>query len=412
MDAILPDQTQVWQYLETTIFQLLKSYGYAEIRFPILERTELFKRSIGEVTDIVEKEMYTFDMGRDSLTLRPEGTAGCVRAVIDKGLIHNQQQRLWYAGPMFRHEKPQEGRFRQFSQIGVESFGFADVDIEFEQLLLGARIWKALNLTDVKLEINTLGTLSERNVYKQLLVDYLTANEDQLDEDSRRRLNSNPLRILDSKNPTMHNLLAAAPKLFDSLGDVSRSRFESLITLLDKTEIDYSVNPRLVRGLDYYSHTVYEWTTSILGTQGTVCAGGRFDDLVEQLGGRPNQAVGFAIGADRIVLMLQKLGKLPVFEAVDLYLVAVGEIAAETGFKLAEQLRNRFPEKGIKVNCGGGNFKTQMKRADRSGAAMALLLGDDEVNSGEVTLKYLRDDGKQIKISQSDLIGHIATIWH
>ncbi len=408
MDAVLPERTPIWQHLERTMQALFSSYGYDEIRLPIVERTELFKRSIGEVTDIVEKEMYTFDdRSEGSLSLRPEGTAGCVRAVIDKGLIHNQQQRLWYAGPMFRYEKPQEGRYRQFNQIGVESFGFADSDIEFEHLLMINKLWGNLGLNDVKLEINSLGTLDERKVYKTLLVKYYEDNKSQLDDDSIRRLTTNPMRILDSKNPDLLSLNEKAPKLIDSLGEESKAKFDSLINLVSQAKINYEVNPRLVRGLDYYSQTVYEWTTLSLGAQGTICAGGRYDSLIEQLGGRKNSAMGFAIGADRVILLLEKLNLVAERAGPAVYVVAVGNESDATGFNLAEQLRQEFPRKTIKMNCGGGSFKSQMKRADRSGALIALILGEDEVKNQEVTLKYLREEGKQIKIKQVDLCDKI-----
>jgi len=405
MNAVLPDLTPVWHYFENTVRSIFKVYGYEEIRLPIVERTELFKRSIGEVTDIVEKEMYTFDdLSGESLTLRPEGTAGCVRAVIDNGLIHNQQQRLWYMGPMFRYEKPQEGRYRQFTQIGIESFGFSEADIEFEHLLIAQRLWQELGIEDVSLEINSLGAAEERAEYRKTLVSYLQANKDQLDADSLRRLDSNPLRILDSKNPEMQGLLSSAPKLIDSFGEESKARFNVLIGLLEQSSIQFTINPRLVRGLDYYSHTVYEWVTNSLGAQGTLCAGGRFDGLVEQLGGRKNQAVGFAIGIDRVILMLSKLGLTPKIKTPDVYIIAVGTASSAIGFKMAEELRDQSNSISVKLNCGGGSFKSQMKRADKSGAKFAILIGEDEIKMGEVTLKYLREESKQLKIAQADLV--------
>ncbi len=406
MHPILPDRTFAWQALEDTLRSLLQHSGYAEIRLAFLEHTELFKRSIGEVTDIVEKEMYTFKTASGtSLTLRPEGTAGCVRAAIDQGLLYNQQQRLWYLGPMFRHEKPQAGRYRQFYQVGVEAFGFPGVDIELEHLLLVSRLWSRLGLENIRLEINTLGSAEERAAYRQVLVDYLRQHESELDEDSRRRLDSNPMRILDSKNPAMQELLAQAPKLMDHLGGESAGRFERLLQLLQEMEIPCSVNPRLVRGLDYYCHTVYEWVTDDLGAQSAVCAGGRFDGLIEQLGGRPNSATGFAIGIDRLMLLLEKQQRLAPRPLPDVYMVLLGERAEAAGFALAERLRDQLPGLNLVVNCGGGSMKSQIKRADKSGAALAVLLGGDEVESGEVSIKYLREEGKQIKIAQAELPG-------
>ena len=406
MHPILPDRTFAWQALEDTLRSLLQHSGYAEIRLAFLEHTELFKRSIGEVTDIVEKEMYTFKTASGtSLTLRPEGTAGCVRAAIDQGLLYNQQQRLWYLGPMFRHEKPQAGRYRQFYQVGVEAFGFPGVDIELEHLLLVSRLWSRLGLENIRLEINTLGSAEERAAYRQVLVDYLRQHESELDEDSRRRLDSNPMRILDSKNPAMQELLAQAPKLMDHLGGESAGRFERLLQLLQQMEIPCSVNPRLVRGLDYYCHTVYEWVTDDLGAQSAVCAGGRFDGLIEQLGGRPNSATGFAIGIDRLMLLLEKQQRLAPRPLPDVYMVLLGERAEAAGFALAERLRDQLPGLNLVVNCGGGSMKSQIKRADKSGAALAVLLGGDEVESGEVSIKYLREEGKQIKIAQAELPG-------
>ncbi len=409
MHPILPDRTHAWQALEQTFRELLQRRGYAEIRLAFLEHTELFKRSIGEVTDIVEKEMYTFKTsGGTSVTLRPEGTAGCVRAAIDQGLLYNQQQRLWYLGPMFRHEKPQAGRYRQFYQLGVEAFGFPGVDIELEHLLLVSRLWSQLGLSGIRLEINTLGSAEERARYREVLVDYLRRHESELDEDSRRRLDTNPMRVLDSKNEAMQPLLAQAPKLMEHLGEESAERFARLLQLLDSMGIEYTVNPRLVRGLDYYCHTVYEWVTDELGAQSAVCAGGRFDGLIEQLGGRPGSATGFAIGIDRLILLMDKQQRLAQRKDPDVYMVLLGEAAEETGFALAETLRDRLPGLHLVVNCGGGSMKAQMKRADKSGAGLALLIGADEVEAGEVSIKYLREEGKQIKIEQAELAGLLS----
>ena len=406
MNDLLPGTSPVWQYLETTIAECVQSYGYREIRFPLLEKTELFKRTIGEVTDIVEKEMYTFDdRNGESLTLRPEGTASCVRACEEHGLLYNQIQRLWYMGPMFRYERPQKGRLRQFHQIGIEAFGLQGPDIDAELLLMTARLWKLLDIDQaVTLEINSLGTAAARSVYKTALVEFLTDVKDQLDEDSQRRLTSNPLRILDSKNAKTQALLADAPQLDDYLDDDSRQHFEALKHMLDTANIVYRVNNRLVRGLDYYGYTVFEWVTDQLGAQGTVCAGGRYNGLVEQLGGRPVPAVGCAMGLERLILLLQTLDKIPesIESKLDVYILAVGTMnGVVEGYALAvgNQLRERF--KGIRClnHCGGGNFKSQMKKADKSGAALAIILGEDEVATQTISIKYLRDDNPQITLS-------------
>jgi histidyl-tRNA synthetase len=405
MNDLLPGTSPVWQYLETTIAECVQSYGYREIRFPLLEKTELFKRTIGEVTDIVEKEMYTFDdRNGESLTLRPEGTASCVRACEEHGLLYNQIQRLWYMGPMFRYERPQKGRLRQFHQIGIEAFGLQGPDIDAELLLMTARLWKLLDIDQaVTLEINSLGTAAARSVYKTALVEFLTDVKDQLDEDSQRRLTSNPLRILDSKNAKTQALLADAPQLDDYLDDDSRQHFEALKHMLDTANIVYRVNNRLVRGLDYYGYTVFEWVTDQLGAQGTVCAGGRYNGLVEQLGGRPVPAVGCAMGLERLILLLQTLDKIPesIESKLDVYILAVGTMnGVVEGYALAvgNQLRERF--KGIRClnHCGGGNFKSQMKKADKSGAALAIILGEDEVATQTISIKYLRDDNPQITL--------------
>ncbi|MBT5388515.1 MAG: histidine--tRNA ligase [Porticoccaceae bacterium] len=406
MNDLLPEQSATWQYLEKIVADVLSRYSYREIRFPILEQTELFKRAVGEVTDIVEKEMYSFeDRNGDSLSLRPEGTAGCVRACTQNGLLHNQTQRLWYTGPMFRHERPQKGRLRQFHQIGVEAFGLTGPDIDAELLLITANLWKALKIDHaVSLQINSLGTSSDRAQYRAALVDYLTARKSQLDEDSQRRLDSNPMRILDSKNQDTQALLNDAPKLADYIDDESREHFEQLCAMLDAANISYQINPRLVRGLDYYSKTVFEWVTNHLGAQGTVCAGGRYDGLVEQLGGKPCPGVGFAMGVERLVLLLDELAVVPdsIAQTVDLYLVAVGNLELEA-LVLAENLRSQCPGIRLECHCGGGSFKSQMKKADKSGASIALILGEDEAASGTIGVKYLREDIVQQSVAQDSL---------
>lgn len=405
MHDILPQQTPLWQFMEDKIREVVRAYAYQEIRLPVLEKTELFKRSIGEVTDIVEKEMYTFDdRNGDSLTLRPEGTAGCVRAGIESGLLYNQIQRLWYMGAMFRHERPQKGRYRQFHQIGVETFGLPGSEIEAELIFMCARIWAVLGLQDIRLEINTLGNAEERAVYRDKLVEYLSAHEQQLDEDSKRRLHSNPLRILDSKNPALQSLINAAPKLTEYLGKDSVVHFARLQALLHEAGIPYQVNTRLVRGLDYYSHTVFEWVTDQLGAQGTVCAGGRYDSLVQQLGGKPTSAAGFALGIERLVALMEELGvSVPGYEP-HIYLVLVGEQAQAKGLLLAEQLRNKLEGLRLQVNCSGGNFNKQLKRADKSAARLALLIGEDELKNDTIAIKYMRGEAEQETIPQKRLI--------
>ena len=393
MNDLLPEASAIWRYVESTVAACLNSYGYREIRFPLLEKTELFKRSIGEVTDIVEKEMYTFnDRSGDSITLRPEGTAGCVRACEQQGLLYNQIQRLWYSGPMFRYERPQKGRLRQFHQIGVEAFGMSGPDIDAELLLMTARLWKTLGVEgDVTLEINSLGTPAARHQYKKSLVAHLTAVKDQLDEDSQRRLASNPLRILDSKNPVTRALLAEAPVLTDYLDEDSQSHFTQLKAILDTAGLAYRVNNRLVRGLDYYGYTVFEWVTDRLGAQGTVCAGGRYNGLVEQLGGKPTAAVGFAMGMERLVLLLQTLNKVPesVIEKPDVYILVLDNSQAYA-MVVAEKLREQCPKLHCVTHCGGGNIKGQMKKADKSGAPLALIIGENEAATQYVSLKFLR----------------------
>ncbi len=410
MNDVLPSESPAWQYLESTVTELFQSYGYQEIRFPTMEKTELFHRGIGEVTDIVEKEMYTFeDRNGESITLRPEGTASCVRACEEHQLLFNRgllTQKLWYTGPMFRYEKPQKGRLRQFHQIGVEAFGMAGPDIDAEMLLLTARLWKDLGISDaVSLQLNSLGTAEARAEYRSALVAFLSANRQQLDEDSQRRLDSNPLRILDSKSEETQALLNDAPALNDFLDQESREHFEQLTALLDAAGIAYEINPRLVRGLDYYGKTVFEWVTDKLGAQGTVCAGGRYDGLVTQLGGKPTPAVGFAMGIERLMLLLQELDVLPagLDQQADVYLLAVGDVQAEA-VTLSEQLRDRIPYLRLMKHCGGGGFKAQMKKADRSGADIALILGEDEVANQQVTVKYLREDKPQQALSIAELV--------
>ncbi len=407
MNDILPEQTPVWQYVEGTVRRILGSYGYQEIRMPVVEQTDLFKRSIGEVTDIVEKEMYTFeDRNGDSLTLRPEGTAGCVRAAEEHGLLFNQTRRLWYTGPMFRHERPQKGRYRQFHQIGVECFGMAGPDIDAELLMLTARLWKALGLAEhTRLELNSIGTSASRKAYREALVAYLSDYRDQLDKDSLRRLESNPLRILDSKDESTRKVLEGAPSLSDYLDEESREHFAQLRTLLDAAGIEYTVNPRLVRGLDYYCKTVFEWVTDSLGAQGTVCAGGRYDGLVEQLGGKPTVAVGFAMGLERLILLLETLDLVPasVNGNADIYVAAMGEGTVAPAFRLSETLREELPGRVVVTHCGGGSFKSQMKKADRSGAEYALILGENEVAGGTVALKPLRSGEEQQEVAQQEL---------
>jgi histidyl-tRNA synthetase len=389
MNDILPDVTPYWQAVESALKKVLTSYGYQEIRFPIVEKTELFCRSIGEVTDIVEKEMYTFaDRNGDNLTLRPEGTAGCVRAAMQNGML-NQTQRLWYMGPMFRHERPQKGRYRQFHQIGVEAYGFNGPDIDAEMILMTARFWKTLGLKGASLQINSLGSTEARLAYRDVLVAYFEMHQDELDEDSQRRLHTNPLRILDSKNPAMQGLNNAAPKLIDHLDDESRQEFAILCQTLDQAGLVYEINPRLVRGLDYYGKTVFEWVTDQLGSQGTICAGGRYDGLVAQLGGKGSTAIGFAIGLERLISLLEATDSLPDADAVDVYLVAVGDAAASQSLLLAEQLRDQLPELRLITHCGGGSFKNQFKRADRSGARWTFILGDDEINKKVVGVKTM-----------------------
>jgi len=396
MNDILPGESEFWEVFEETVRSWLKSYSYSPIRLPIVEPTPLFKRAIGEVTDIVEKEMYSFidSLNGELLTLRPEGTAGCVRAVIQHKLAAQHPQRLYYMGQMFRHERPQKGRYRQFNQVGVESFGYSGPDIDAEQILMGARLWDDLGLDDIKLQLNSLGQLSERASHRTELITYFEKYTDLLDEEAKRRLHTNPLRILDSKNPTMQEMIGGAPKLIDHLGAESMAHFEGVQQVLRDAGRPYQINPRLVRGLDYYNLTVFEWVTDRLGAQGTVCAGGRYDGLVEQLGGKPTPACGFAMGVERLVTLVRESGGEPVLEGIDVYVVHQGEAASRLAPRVAEGLRDQ----GIDVlfHCGGGSFKSQMKKADASGASFAVIIGDDEANAGEVTLKPLRaTDGIQ-----------------
>ena len=411
MHDTLPEQTPRWQYVEKTISDLLQSYGYGEIRTPVVEMTELFFRSIGEVTDIVEKEMYSFeDRNGDSLTLRPEGTASCVRACMENGLLHNQTQRLWYRGPMFRHERPQKGRYRQFHQVGVETFGLAGPDIDAELICMTARLWPALGLNDIKLELNSLGSSEARASYREKLVAYYSVHAEQLDEDSQRRLTTNPLRILDSKNPAMQELNKAAPKLMDYLDDESKQHFERLCELLDAAGIEYTINPRLVRGLDYYCKTVFEWVTDKLGAQGTVCAGGRFDGLVEQLGGKPVPASGFAMGLERLIALMEDDNVAIPEEPTHAYLVMFGDAAEKRGLQLAEEMRSKISGLRLAMNCGGGSFKSQFKKADKSNALVAIIIGEDEINNGTVSIKNLREKSEQQTIQQTELVEQLNKI--
>jgi len=393
MNDILPDEAEFWELFEDTVRSWLKGYGYRPIRLPIVEPTPLFKRAIGEVTDIVEKEMYSFEdsLNGEQLTLRPEGTAGCVRALIQHNLAARQTQRLYYLGQMFRHERPQKGRYRQFHQVGVEAFGFTGPDIDAEMILMGARLWDDLGLDGIALQINSLGQPAERAEHRAALIAYLEKHVDILDEEAKRRLYTNPLRILDTKNPALQEMCAAAPKLIDYLGAESLAHFEGVQQILRDAGIAFTVNPRLVRGLDYYNLTVFEWVTDKLGAQGTVCAGGRYDGLVEQLGGKPTPACGFAMGVERLVALVREAGGEPAAPAPDVYVVHQGEAASRLAFRVGEGLRDQ----GLNVllHCGGGSFKSQMKKADGSGAAFAVIIGDDEAATGEAQLKSLRAEG-------------------
>jgi histidyl-tRNA synthetase len=409
MHDVLPDQTSHWQYAEGIIREVLSSYGYSEIRLPIVEKTELFKRSIGEVTDIVEKEMYTFDdRNGDSLTLRPEGTAGCLRACLEHGLLHHQTHRLWYYGPMYRHERPQKGRYRQFIQLGVETYGMSGPDIDAELILLMHRLWQKLGIRDkVRLQLNSLGTIAERLAYRKVLVDYFQQHRERLDEDSLRRLDTNPLRILDSKNPEMKEIIADAPELMAYLGAESLAHFKAITTTLEDLGVAYQINTRLVRGLDYYCKTVFEWVTDELGSQGTVCAGGRYDGLIEQLGGKPNHAIGCAMGMERLLALLETREDIPVERAVDAYMIRVGEKAEREGLRFAEMIRDEIPTLRLQLSADGGSFKNQFKKADKTGAEFAIILGDDEVGRGEVGIKSLRNDIAQQTMPKSQAISFL-----
>jgi len=413
MNDIYGLQSQAFSTLVKVAEQTLEQYAYQQIRLPIVEKTELFARSIGEVTDIVEKEMYTFaDRNGDSLSLRPEGTAGCVRAMIENGWLHNQVQKVFYTGPMFRHERPQKGRYRQFHQFGVEVFGLQGPDIDIELIVLSARLWDALGLENLELQINSLGSQQARIAYREQLVAYLEPFFDQLDEDSQRRLHTNPMRILDSKNPAMADIVAGAPKLIDALDDESKTHFDQVCSALDSLGIEYTVNPNLVRGLDYYNRTVFEWVTTELGAQGTVCAGGRYDGLVEQIGGKSTPAVGFAMGIERLMALLIDQQKIAQTASADIYIVLAGEASLQPGLVIAEMLRDALPHLTVMMNCGGGSFKSQFKKADKSGAAYALILGDDEVQNKVVTLKPLRDDAAQQTLAWGQLVEFFKNVQH
>ncbi len=411
MNDLLADQLPWWQLVERSACTLFADYGYQEFRVPLVERTELFRRSIGEHTDIVEKEMYSFeDRGGDSLSLRPEATAGLVRAAIEHGLLHNQKQRLWTSGPMFRHERPQQGRYRQFHQIDCEAFGYEGPDVDVEVIQISARLWRMLGITDVRLRVNSLGTPESRRQYRALLVAHFERHRAALDADSLRRLESNPMRILDSKNPAMQEAIAGAPALADHLDPDSRAHFERFCDLLGASGIPYEVDPRLVRGLDYYTRTVFEWTTTALGTQDAVCSGGRYDGLVAQLGGDPTPAIGWALGIERIVGLMQAAGKAADATVPAVYLVLSGDRAERAGLAIAEQLRDALPGAGVLANMGGGSLKSQMKRADKSGAELALIIGDDEIARGSAAVRKLRGDASQQDCPLHELPERIATL--
>ncbi|MBS5013885.1 MAG: histidine--tRNA ligase [Haemophilus parainfluenzae] len=409
MNDCSPTESPLWQWIEGQVRQILSSYGYSEVRTPIVESTPLFARAIGEVTDVVSKEMYTFWDNDEQLTLRPEGTAGCVRAAIEHGWIYNNEQRLWYMGPMFRHERPQKGRYRQFHQAGVEVFGIATPEIDAELIILTARLWKALGIDQhVSLQLNSIGSLEARANYRSALVAFLENHQDLMSEEEKERLVKNPLRILDTKNQALQDVLDSAPKLLDYLDDESREHFAQLCGLLDAVGIQYEINPKLVRGLDYYNKTVFEWVTSALGAQGTVCGGGRYDGLVEQLGGHATSGVGFAMGLERLVLLVQEVNKsIPVKSAVDIYVVYQGEGTTLAAFQLAEKLRSELPHLSTMLHCSGGNFKKQFRRADKSGATLALVLGESEVQNNQVVVKHLLGTAEQQTIDVANLIEHV-----
>ncbi len=409
MNDVLPEVSGTWRYVESVVREVIESYGYQEIRVPILEQTELFRRSIGEVTDIVEKEMYTFlDRNDESITMRPEATAGMVRAGINHGLFHNQRQKLWTSGPMFRYEKPQKGRYRQFHQIDVEAMGYPGPDVDAELIIMSARMWQKLGLSRLKLEVNSLGSPESRQSYRESLVNYFSAVKSRLDEDSIRRLEQNPLRILDSKDPDMQAVIADAPVMLDHLDEESERHFTELKVLLDVAGIAYDVNPRLVRGLDYYNRTVFEWVTDALGSQGAICAGGRYDGLVEKLGGRSTPAIGWAMGVERLVGLFEVCGGIAPGQSPEIYVVAVGDAALAKGFEIAESLREAIDGIRVELNLGGGSFKSQLKRADKSGAEYAVVLGDDEVAEDRAGLKPLRTDEDQIQVRADQVANELS----
>ncbi|MEG9474853.1 histidine--tRNA ligase [Mannheimia indoligenes] len=409
MNDCSPTESPLWQWVEEKVRDVLASYGYSEVRMPIVESTPLFARAIGEVTDVVSKEMYTFWDNDEQLTLRPEGTAGCVRAAIERGWIYNNEQRLWYMGPMFRHERPQKGRYRQFHQAGVEVFGIPNPEIDAELIILTARLWKELGIDQhVSLQLNSIGSLEARANYRSALVNFLQNHTTLMSEEEKERLVKNPLRILDTKNEALQQVLNDAPKLLDYLDDDSREHFSQLCSLLDAMGITYEINPKLVRGLDYYNKTVFEWVTSALGSQGTVCGGGRYDGLVEQLGGHATQGVGFAMGLERLVLLVQEVNKeIDLPKAVDVYLVFSGEGATVNAFQLAEQIRSELPQLRVMTHCSGGKFQKQFKRADKVEAKIALVIGESEVAEKQVVIKDLRSGAEQITIAQSELIAEL-----
>ena len=405
MHDILPDQAFAWRHLENSIIAVINSYCFQEIRIPVVEKTELFARSIGESSDIVAKEMYTFtDRNDDSLSLRPEGTAGCVRAGLEHGLFHNQVQKLWYIGPMFRHERPQKGRQRQFHQIGLEAFGSPGPDIDAELIMLCTHIWETLKLDKITLQLNTLGTATARIKYKEILVEYLSGHKKQLDEDSQHRLHNNPLRILDSKNPDMQKIISGAPTIQDYLDTESSDHFTNLRAILDESAISYTINPRLVRGLDYYCKTVFEWTTDSLGAQGTICAGGRYDGLVEHFGGKPAPAIGCAMGLERLMELVQLNKTIDDTPYTPQVYVILADEAVQAGLKLAEDLRKAMPGLRLMSNCGGGSFKSQFKKADKSGAILAIILGQEELTNQTVGVKLLRENSAQTTIPWVNLV--------
>lgn len=411
MNDCAPTESPLWQWIEAQVRDVLNGYGYSEVRMPIVESTPLFARAIGEVTDVVSKEMYTFWDNDEQLTLRPEGTAGCVRAAIEHGWIYNNEQRLWYMGPMFRHERPQKGRYRQFHQAGVEVFGIANPEIDAELILLTYRLWKALGIDQhVTLQLNSIGSLEARANYRSALVGFLENYQDLMSEEEKERLVKNPLRILDTKNPELQKVLDGAPKLLDYLDDESRAHFEQVCGLLDAVGIQYEINPKLVRGLDYYNKTVFEWVTSALGAQGTVCGGGRYDGLVEQLGGHATPSIGFAMGLERLVLLVQEVNQnIPVKSAVDIYVVYQGEGTTLEAFELAEKVRSTLPHLRTMLHCSGGNFKKQFKRADKSGATLALVIGESEVQNQQVVVKHLQGGAEQQTLDNAQVIDYIKS---